>query len=213
MQPTTSRFSLALAVLIAPLGAFGQTVLSDFSDLDSQNPTFLESWNNAGTAQYSQQSGFITIEPVGGGNPQSDGYFVVGTSLDLTAHVSLEVTAREGAGNATGNFSVVFYNNDDFDTGPGALRVYTFAASDFAGVSFSTESVGLGSFNYEDINFNPSAVTFWSIEADPSLVTAQDFRFDFDNIQLTPVPEPTTWALLALGAGAFWANRARRKRN
>lgn len=212
MQTTTSRLSLALAVLIAPLGAFGQTVLSDFSDLGSQNPSFLESWDSAGTPQYSQQSGFVTIEPVTGGNPQSDGYFIAGTSLDLTAHVSLEVTAREGGGNATGNFSVAFYNNDVLN-GPGAVRVYTFTASDFAGVSFNTESVGLGSFDFEDVSFDPSAVTFWSIEADPLLDPVQDFRFDFDNIQLTPVPEPTTWALLALGAGAFWASRARRKRN
>jgi hypothetical protein len=212
MQATLSRFSLALAVLIAPLGVTGQTVISDFSDLASQNPTFLESWVNAGTAQYSQQSGFITIEPVSGGNQQSDGYFVVDTTLDLTAHVSLEVTAREGGSNATGIFSVVFYNNDGF-SGLGAARVYTFTASDFAGGSFSTKAVGLGSFAFEDVGFNASSVSFWSIEADPSLDPAQNFRFDFDNVQLTPVPEPTTWALLALGAGAFWASRARRQRN
>jgi len=214
MQTTTSRFSLALAVLIAPLGAFGQTVLSDFSDLASQSPSFLESWDNGGTAQYSQQVGFITIEPVSGGNPQSDGYFAMNVPLDLSAHVSLELTARQGSGNDTPTFGVVFYSNDGFG-GVGPQRVYSFSSSDFSGPDFNLASVSLGSFSVplSDPTFDPTAVTFWSIEGAPLLDPAQNFRFEFDHIQLTPVPEPTTWALLALGAGAFWASRARRKRN
>lgn len=145
MQTTTSRFSIALAVLIAPLGVIGQTVLSDFSNLSAQSPSFLESWDNGGTAQYSQQAGFITIEPVSGGNPQSDGYFIAGTSLDLTAHISLEITARRGADNDAPTFGVVFYN-DDVLGGVGAHRVYSFSSGAFSGPAFNTASVSLGSF-------------------------------------------------------------------
>lgn len=189
------------AVLSQPVLA--QTVLSDFSALSAQSPTFLDSWRNAGSDQYAQDAGFITIEPVNAGNPESDGRFLVSQALDLNDFASLQFTAREQAGNLTDSVTIMFENAG------GAVREYTFAAADFSGGSFFTASVNLGSYTYTDGNFDPSAVTAWGIEGNKLQSPIVDFRFDFDNLQLTPVPEPSTWALIALGAGALWLRRRR----
>lgn len=196
----------ATLVAVLPRPAAAQTVLSDFSALAGQSPAFLDSWKAGANDQYVQQSGYVSIEPVSGGNPQSDGRFLVATALDLNAFASLQVTAREGTGNLTDSITILFENSG------GAVREYTFAATTFSGGSFFTASVSLATPSYSDGNFDPAAVTAWSIEGNKLQAPVQDFRFEFDRVQLTPVPEPGTWALLLFGAGAFWLHR-RRARN
>lgn len=207
---------LKIAVVVAGLAltfrVSAQTVLSDFSDLQNDGTvTFLDTWYQSPDDQYTQNPGYITIEPKGsnGGNPTSVGSFQVGgVSLDLTAYSSIQVSAREGAGNFTGTFNVVFYNTSGINLGPSSY--YTFNASDFSGGSFQSQSISIGSGNSEN-GFDPTAVTIWSIEGDYTTDPGPTFRFDFNNLQLTPVPEPTTLALLGLGVGAFAFQRLRRR--
>lgn len=190
---------------VLPGSAAAQTVLSDFSGLAGQSPAFLDSWKAGANDQYVQRSGYVSIEPVNGGNPRSDGRFLVTTALDLNAFTSLQVTAREVTGNLTGLITILFENSG------GAVREYTFAATAFSGGSFFTASVSLATPSASDNNFEPTAVTAWGIEGDKSQAV-RDFRFEFDHVQLTPVPEPGAWALLLFGAGACWL-RGRFARN
>lgn len=196
---------LILGLIAGPARLCAQNVLSDFSDLSGDGAVFLDSWLNGANPQFTQQADYVTIEPVAGGNPQSDGRFLVPAALDLDDYASLQITARENPGNQTGVIRVIFEN-----TG-GAVREFEFDSGDFAGGSLVTLSVAMSSYNYSDVGFNPAAVTSWGIEGDKEQTPLLDFRFDFGHLQLTPVPEPGTWALLVAGIGLGWLRLRSRK--
>lgn len=200
-------FSFVAALAVVP-AVQAQLVLSDFSDIEGDGAVFLDSWNEDTTAQFTQNAGTISVTPQGAGNPQGDGYFIAGVSLDLSAYTEVTVTAREDAGNAVSVFSVVFFSDDGIG-GVGPEQVFTFTAGDFAG-SLTTQSISLSAPSYTDPLFDPADVRYWAIEGNYGQ-PGNDFRFEFDNLQLTPVPEPGTVALLGLGAGLLCWSRFRRK--
>ena len=178
-----------------------QVVLSDFSNLAGQNPTFEGSWRGGSPIanQYVQNSGFISIQSVSGGNPLDDAsdFFVTPSTFSIGSFVTVSVTAKIDTGNAASSFKLLLQDGN-FKT-----EVATFSLASFNG-SFSTQTSTLSTTS----GFDSSHIVLWQIvSGNPGNSNA--FRVSFDNAAV--VPEPSTFALLGLGlAGALAARRHRR---
>ncbi len=192
------RLGAALSAVALSLSAHG-ALISDFSNLAGQFPSFGGSWSAAGVSQYSQGSGFISILPQGSGNPLGDGYFFASmpsatspggnVSMNLTGFSSISLTGRVDSGNASSNIGISFYDSSLTKVAGATLDTSSFT-SNFSTLTASLTLTGVG---------NLSQVTYWRIEGDGSPTNA--FRYSFDNLTVA-VPEPSATALGLLGLGA-----------
>jgi hypothetical protein len=186
---------LAVFLGLAAIGSLASTTLaatltvSDFNDFSSQFfPPMVGSWNDGTADQYIQGAGFISITPVGTGNPEGDGSFYASFpdagTVDISSFTNISLTARIDPGNASSVFRFSFYE------GANEVATATFQSSSFNS-SFSTQWValtltGLG---------NPAAVSYWSLAAD-GLDDA--VRVSLENTTLSTVPEPSAYAACAV---------------
>ena len=208
---TTLRFSL-VAILLGTMvgGAGAQQLLSDFDDFASEDTSFLGTWtDNLEVPQFSQQSGYIRIEPAGvsGGNPEGNGSFQqnFGVTFDLNNFHSVSLTGRNVTGNQLSSFGVFFLDDES------GVRSFRFDVADFNTLTFDTITLSTANAaNYQDRNtasFKTASITAWGIEGDLT-EPGSDFRFEFDSVSV--VPEPSTYALMLLGGAALWFVRRRK---
>jgi hypothetical protein len=202
----TSKFAAALLgmCLLLP-SAPAAVLLSDFSDLAGTSFTpFGLSWSGGSpeTDQFSQGAGFVSIIPVGGGNPLGDGNFysvlsgttdLPGPPQDFSLLPEIQVTARIDGGNGSGGFILTLVDSDFTDVGSAVFSVELF------GPAFSTASAmitlsGEGSL---------ANIQYFRLSGDGGFSA---FRMSFD--QAVAVPEPSA-AILAGLAGLFAAGRRR----
>jgi len=195
---------LLIASFLAILAgtAHANLLLEDFSSFAAELPSSDGSWSFGGIDQYVQNSGFISVTPVSGGNPRDDGSFTLSnSSFDLTGLSWVAVSARVDSGNAAGSFSLTFYD--------GSLNAATasFAAASFSS-SFSTVAASL---SYAG-GFDSSNVVAWQIGGG-NFTPANDFRMSFNQIDVMAVPEPGAVWLMFFGiALLFPLARLRRAR-
>ena len=204
---------LSSALLFAAGSLPAQFILSDFSDFGGQSPTYFDTWLDNGTPQIISLSDgdgdYISVEPQALGNPRGEGRFEInfGVALDLGDYTDVSVTARlhPTLANELGEFGVVFYDGLDRE------RRYGFSSGSLNNSTFAQLSLDLSnSANYSEPlgAINTANIVRWGIEGDYSPAGDTDnVRLQFDQVALTPVPEPATWALLLLGAG--WMGRKR----
>jgi hypothetical protein len=207
----TSLAAVALAGLVA-LHARADITISNFNSFSTQLSSMEISWNNAGTDQFNQGAGFISIAPVGGGNPKGDGYFnayMPGGSeanpnagtVSLSGQLFFNLTARVDAGNASSILHILLYD-DSFTQ----AAIGTFEASSFTS-TFSSQSAVISLIGSGDI----TKVTYWRMDGDG--IASDNFRYSFDNLSTTSVPEPSSYALGAgILLGLCIARREIRKR-
>lgn len=180
-----------------------QTIVISSFDSPLSGASVNGSWSSP-VAQLSFSGGVMTIGPVGGGNPDDSGSFAfepLAASLDGTGWTSVSVSARIDSGNVSPGFTINFYDG----SGNG---VYT--------TSFSAGSFSSGGFTavMAAPSFYPSPgdaadIQYYGIGG--SGLTGA-FRFSFDQVSVSAVPEPSTYAAI-IGALALVTAAWRQRRS
>lgn len=191
----TKRILTCAAMLCVACQFAKAQLLSDFSAFYSPDYTFFSgdwsSGNDAPLASFSQGEGFYEIK--GGTNnslSKVEFYFGSGGNYESIAITGdyLTVSASLLSGSAAPSFTV--YLVDESVNYVSA----TFSTAAFGGGSFTTVSAALST----NVFFDASSVSFMIITGDATGASAA-FNIAFDNIAVTAVPEPATYAI---GAGA-----------
>ncbi len=164
---------------------------------------------NAGTAIGSVRAGTswvgnvtqnATTITVGGTAKDENGWGVTGLSLNATGLTNLFVTAQLEVGNAATSF-VIQFEDASLNT-----QVFSVSSTAFTIGSLTTVNIPVAFTGA----FNAANISGWNIGGGSTGILA--FNFTFDNLLLA-VPEPSTYALLALGLGVVLVPVLRRRRS
>ena len=187
-------YTILFLVVASYSPAFSQTILlNDFSNWLAVNPNggfATNSWDNLGTYQVVQETGYISIEPVSGGDPQGDGtlYADVGGTFpkDLSGFGFVTLTLRLQPTNTNTSFTLAIA-----DTSGNQIGSADFVSSLFNTASFTTVTAVLSVTVPASIN-DVGGIFLYGDGSTSTLA-----NFDVTEATATVVPEPATWALLA----------------
>ena len=216
MKQPTKRLAAALAVasgLIMSNLANAQTVTT-ISDFQNFNLTFTyANWNPTGSQIISGGSGFTPIIS-SGSTPGSfevqaeqygSGAFVLPTAMNVPGATDVQLTFTLNQSMAAG-LAVNNFMGPTFDLTDGTHQVTYFEYAHYAGPGTFTVDAPLGTLN-------PTDITAFNLEMDPAgYGGSAPYDITYDSLVLiTPAPEPTTLALLGIGAAGLLMARRRAK--
>lgn len=184
-------FSLALC-----LNSSADVLLSDFNDGDLSG-TFSDSWSLALVSNGSFAS--IGSPATDFGNYRSSNF----TAIDITGNANITITAKLDVGNTATGFTV------NLISGGGDA----FASAFFDASLFNTDSFTTVTMNWiNGGSFNPASLRAWQITGGaPASTDGISFRMSFDNLSVSAVPEPASYAVI-VGAMSLGLVSLRRRR-
>lgn len=203
IKPTLALILSAASLLLCRADA--AVTVCDFSNFSTQalaDSTFDASWTSGLTPQFVQNANSISITSVSGGNPLDTGDFLVSPAnpLNLSGLTTVALTASADSGNQGTSLLIYFYD------GSLNTEMASFTLSNF-GTTLSTQFATLTA----SVGFDPTNVVAWQVAGGGAQGSTSPMRVSLQNLAVTTVPEPSTYALLALGTGlAGWI--ARRKK-
>lgn len=137
--------------------------------------------------------------------------------IDPSGNISTFASVGNGQGMAIDNTNNLFVS-DIWDAliqkvnASGQVSVFpTSGLTEPAGLTFDS-SGDLYAINYSDANLDPNTGSVWKFDPSGSgteVVSGLDAPIEF---AVLPIPEPASWALVALAAGAFLGSRCLRRR-
>lgn len=196
--------------------AHGQVVLQNFSAVVGANTFFYGTWTQGDAfGDLLPNSQFVQNEggtyDITGSNPiiplnNADSYieFFNSSAVSIGSNLQLSVTAQPLAGNTASSFVVSLIDSN------GKIATSAFATGSFLPNLYTTQisALTLGS------GFNPLSIDSMQISGNlPGGTDVFHFSFDLISAVAAPVPEPSTYALLALGLGLVALPVLRRRRS
>lgn len=178
-----------------------QIVLDDFSAL---NGTLSGSWvSNATIVTDTVPDPDTVYLQVGGTAKNINGYNRSGLSINATGQLYLEVIGRRDSGHDIATNVAFQFEDSALET-----AVFQISSSVFSDTAFSTVYIPVN-FGTANPAFDLTSIEGWSFGGGST--GSQDFHMSFDNVSftITTIPEPSTYALLALGLGAILFVRRR----
>ena len=188
------------------------TTISDFQNFNL-TATYAN-WNPIQSQLISGGSGFTPIltsgSTPGSFEVQAQGYgsgaFTLPTAMNVPGATDVQLTFTLNQSMAAG-LAINNFMGPTFDLTDGTHQVTYFEYAHYAGPGTFTVDAPLGTLN-------PTDITAFNLEMDPagygSIVPPAPYDITYDSLVLiTPAPEPTTLALLGIGAAGLVIARRR----
>jgi hypothetical protein len=214
MKQPTKRLAAALAVAsgLAMSSAVQAQTVTTISDFQNFNLTFTyANWDVNGSMPINGGSGFTPIitsgSTPGSFEVQAQGYgsgaFVLPTAMNVPGATDVQLTFTLNPSMAAG-LAVNNFMGPTFDLTDGTHQVTYFEYAHYAGPGTFTVDAPLGTLN-------PADITAFNLEMDPAgYGGGSPYDITYDSLVLvTPAPEPTTLALLGIGAAGLVILRRR----
>jgi hypothetical protein len=194
--------SLAIANSVQAQSVTGTPYMSNINPAD---PSYTGYWSTPATTINSTSTGLEFIAPGGGGSFSTMYYAIpAGQQTTLnTADTQVTFDFNWNSGNAVAGVNVLFALDD------------SLGGSDYYGTGYNVPTPGLNSYTFNLQAANLANVAAGAVinginfQIDPANVSG-NYDITYGSLTLSPAPEPTTLALVGLGAASLVAFRRRK---
>lgn len=209
-----SALALTISLSMASSAHAQGTVLSDFQNFNL-SATYAN-WDQSGSQLINGGTGF-TPTLTSGSTPGSfevnaEGYgsgaFNFSTPVNASGANEFQLTFTVNSLSGTGPF----WMNFGVDISDGTHQVHLIAANESGTLDYGNFNTGTFTLYGGLQDLNTADITAFNLEVDPAgYGSANPYDVTYTSLELLTVPEPSTFALVGLGAAGFLISRRRLK--